>query len=84
MAVVSTSAGAEGLGLERGKHLLIADELEGFATAVSTLLSDTRLRRTLAGEGRAHVLQHFRPEDRCARLELLVRSVLQRAVPRGP
>ena len=39
-AVVSTTLGAEGLGGRSGEHLLIADDPEGFASAVLRLLAD--------------------------------------------
>jgi polysaccharide biosynthesis protein PslH len=46
--VVSTTKGAEGLDVEHGKHLLIADTPQTFAEAVLTLLSDPDLRFHLA------------------------------------
>jgi polysaccharide biosynthesis protein PslH len=45
--VVSTTMGAEGLNIESGKHLLIADEPDSFAKACIRLLQDTEPRRTL-------------------------------------
>ena len=51
-AVVSTSKGAEGIEAEHGRHLLIADEPEEFATAVYRLLSDPELRERLGREAR--------------------------------
>ena len=44
--LVSTELGAEGISVEDGKHILIADEPEAFANAIIRLLSD----RTLAAE----------------------------------
>jgi glycosyltransferase involved in cell wall biosynthesis len=46
--VVSTSKGAEGLEVEPGKHLLIADTPEEFAAQTVRLLSNSELRNTLA------------------------------------
>ena len=51
-AVVSTSKGAEGIEAEHGRHLLIADEPEEFATAVHQLLNDPELRGRLGREAR--------------------------------
>ncbi|GAB4524235.1 MAG: glycosyltransferase family 4 protein [Anaerolineales bacterium] len=57
--VVSTSKGAEGLDLEDGKHLLIADNPQDFSAAVLRLLEDPELRARLAAQGRARVRQHY-------------------------
>jgi len=51
-AVVSTSLGAEGLGLTHGETILIADDSNGFAEAVVSVLDDKRLREKLAHNGR--------------------------------
>ena len=47
-SIVSTSKGAEGLDVEPGKHLLIADTPEEFAAHTVRLLSNSELRNTLA------------------------------------
>jgi glycosyltransferase involved in cell wall biosynthesis len=57
--VVSTTLGAEGLGFEDGRHLLIADDAAGFASACVRLLEDTALRRRLADEAESAFLAHF-------------------------
>ncbi len=46
--VVSTTIGAEGLDVEAGVHLLIANDPEEFAAAVARLLEDRDLRMRLA------------------------------------
>ncbi len=46
-AVVSTAKGAEGLELESGHHLVIADEPQEFAQAVIRLLEDEEFRKEL-------------------------------------
>ena len=51
-AVVSTSIGCEGLMIEPGKHLLVADQPEAFADAVIDLLGNRRLRQELGSAGR--------------------------------
>jgi glycosyltransferase involved in cell wall biosynthesis len=73
--VVSTTVGAEGLGLRDGEHLLIADQPEAFARAVARLLGDASLRRGLAEAGRRVVVERFawsslgrRFADVCARV----------------
>jgi glycosyltransferase involved in cell wall biosynthesis len=45
--VVSTTPGAEGLGAEHGRHLLLADTAQSFADACEELLTDVGLRVTL-------------------------------------
>jgi glycosyltransferase involved in cell wall biosynthesis len=51
-AVASTSAGAEGLDLEDGRELVIADGAEAFAAATLRLLEGPDLRAELAAAGR--------------------------------
>ena len=45
--IVSTTIGAEGLPVEPGKHLLVADSAESFATSVIELLQDPARARTI-------------------------------------
>jgi glycosyltransferase involved in cell wall biosynthesis len=44
-AVVSTSIGAEGLNVEGGRDLILADDATSFARAINLLLRDSGLRR---------------------------------------
>lgn len=57
-AVVTTSAGREGTGVEDAVHALVADSAAGFATAVERLLDDAPLRTRLGAAGRAYVQAH--------------------------
>jgi glycosyltransferase involved in cell wall biosynthesis len=50
--VVSTSLGAEGLPVRDGEHLLLADNPEDFAAAVSRLLASPQLRERVGRAGR--------------------------------
>lgn len=54
-AVVATSVGCEGLAVEDGRHLLVADDPAAFADAVIALLRDAGRRATLGAAGRALV-----------------------------
>lgn len=38
--VISTAKGAEGIGLKNGSHIILADDAEGFVSAVSKMQSD--------------------------------------------
>jgi sugar transferase (PEP-CTERM/EpsH1 system associated) len=57
--MISTSIGAEGLGLTDGVELLIADTPESFAAAVVRLLDDGELRRTLSEQARQAAERRF-------------------------
>ena len=57
--VVSTSLGAEGLEMIAGRHLLVADDPEGFAAAVVRILSDRELAAGLGAAGRALVSELY-------------------------
>ena len=46
-AVVSTTIGAEGLDVEHGRNILLADTEAGFAQSVISLLCDAQLRRRI-------------------------------------
>ncbi len=53
--VVTTSAGAAGLAVEHGRHLLVADDVDEIARAVVTVISDKTLAEALVREGRSLV-----------------------------
>ena len=82
-AVVSTSIGAEGLPLVRGRHALIADGARGFADAVIELLRDDERRRTIGAAAHDCVVERYDWSVAAARLEdTLVRfSTVTRSDP---
>ena len=57
--VVSTTLGAEGLDVEDGVHLLLADDPEEFAAATVRLLDDPRLRVRLTEAAEALYLDRY-------------------------
>jgi len=57
--VVSTPFGAEGLGVEGGVQLLLAETADGLADACSRLLLEPGLRQTIVANAREHFLEHF-------------------------
>jgi len=60
--VVSTVIGAQGLGLEHEKHLLLADDAADFAAATLRVLDDPQGAGRMGERGRAYVHEHFRWE----------------------
>ena len=58
-AVVSTSQGCEGLAVESGKHLLVADEPAAFAQSVIALLHNEQQCETLGNNGRMLVENEY-------------------------
>lgn len=59
LPVVSTTLGAEGLDVEDGVHLLVADDADGFAAACERLLTDGDLRVRIADAAEQHFLDRF-------------------------
>ncbi|NBA98230.1 glycosyltransferase family 4 protein [Pseudomonas sp. R5(2019)] len=57
--VVSTTTGAEGIGLVDGLHFMLADDVESFANAVHSLLENSELRKNIAIEAQEYVKKHF-------------------------
>jgi glycosyltransferase involved in cell wall biosynthesis len=58
-AVVSTTVGAEGLPVESGNDILLADAPNDFAQSVIALLRDSNLRRRLETGARALVQENY-------------------------
>jgi glycosyltransferase involved in cell wall biosynthesis len=51
-AVVSTSAGAEGLSVAEGENIMVRDDPQAFAEGVASVLADATLRERLEQGGR--------------------------------
>ena len=58
-ALVSTPVGCEGLDLEAGRHLVVAEDAAALAEAVVALLRDPARRAALAAAGRARVVARY-------------------------
>lgn len=71
--VVTTTIGAEGMALEDGEHVLIADDPDAFAAAVVRLYGDARLWERLAEAGLRNVREQFSFE----RAERTLREILE-------
>lgn len=76
--VVSTTLGAEGLGVEHGRDLLIADTAAEMAAAVASLVNDAALAGSLAEAGRALVRERYDWPISGARLRSLYGEILGR------
>ncbi|HEX6106089.1 MAG TPA: glycosyltransferase family 4 protein, partial [Gemmatimonadales bacterium] len=81
-AVVATPLAAEGLEVEDGNQLLLAESDESFASAVVALLRDPERRAALAGRARAWARDALTWDRPVAAFEALYQS-LGRDSPRG-
>lgn len=61
-AMVSTSLGAEGLPVENGKHLVLADDPDAFAREVLALLADPARAQALGAAARKHMCDNYSAE----------------------
>ncbi|MGE0705112.1 MAG: glycosyltransferase, partial [Vicinamibacterales bacterium] len=75
LPVVTTTIGAEGMGLVHGDTALIADTPEAFAEAVVRLYSERQLWERLAARGLAHVEAVFSERAALRRLEALFPAI---------
>src|SRR5438309_6938521 len=62
LPVVTTSIGAEGMGLENGREVMIANDAKGFAAALIRLYEDATLWQRLSDNGYSHIARYFTPE----------------------
>lgn len=84
-AVVSTPIGCEGLDVQDGRHLLVANQPAEFATQVIELLSDPARREALGREGRHLVGERYDWQAIGSRLETSLRELVERTGSRlGP
>jgi glycosyltransferase involved in cell wall biosynthesis len=58
-SVVATSIAAEGLGCSHGKQLLVADDLQQWIDALTSVVSNESLRKSLCAAGREHIRLNF-------------------------
>jgi glycosyltransferase involved in cell wall biosynthesis len=78
--VVSTSLGAQGLGVESGHQLLLADDADDFAAAVLRALEDHELRAQLSLAGRELVSRLLNRDERLRKLDCVLKSAEGREV----
>jgi ribosomal protein S18 acetylase RimI-like enzyme len=75
-AIVSTTSGCQGFGLEHGSTVWIADTPADFAAGIRKLLEDDALRFRMARSGRAYVEANFDWRSIGRRQRALLRELL--------
>ena len=83
-AMVSTSLGCEGIAVQDGEHLRIADSPEQFAAAVLHLFDDPAATMRLGAAGRAMVERCYGWDGIVRRLEKSYETLCRRPVPARP
>ncbi len=78
LPIVSTTIGCEGIAVENGKHILIADTPEEFAAATLRLLADDQLAGELRRNGRKLIQATYDYRTACQPLENIYQNSLQR------
>ena len=74
--VVSTTIGAEGLGVVDGVHLLLADDPDSFAAACERLLTEPDLREKVVNAAEKFHRERFQGSVARDRIQALVREVV--------
>jgi glycosyltransferase involved in cell wall biosynthesis len=69
LPVVTTRVGVEGLSLEDGRHLAVADGADGMADAILKAMANPGRMRELAAAGRQRVLERYDWDALALRLE---------------
>ena len=84
LPVVATSAVLQGLALDAGHELLVADDPIDFALKVIRLLEDESLRTTLGARGRSFVRGRYTWSHQATQLAQLIDALGRRARPALP
>ncbi|WP_408641934.1 glycosyltransferase [Saccharopolyspora oryzae] len=77
--VVGTSVAVEGMHLEHGKEVLVADDAAGLAAAVTSLLTDDETWRGLAEAGKSGIAAQFGPDVSRATVRALLETTTHEA-----
>lgn len=62
LPTVTTSIGAEGIGLEHKTEAMIADDPRSFAQSIVELYEDEKMWQKLSDKSHSHIGQHYSPE----------------------
>jgi len=81
--VVTTTVGAEGLGADAGRHLLVADDATAFAASIRRLLDDDALAARVGAAGRRLVEERFDWDPIAAAHDAIYESALTAPRPSG-
>lgn len=81
---VSTTVGIEGLNLQDGEHILVADDPAEIAAGITRLLTDEGLWQRLAAQGQAHLGERHGRAAAYDRLLKVVGDVLSREPKAAP
>jgi glycosyltransferase involved in cell wall biosynthesis len=74
--IISTSIGAEGIPVEDGKNILIADSAKSFPDAINRCIADVRFCRQIGHEARKFAEQNFSNEAIGNRLKAFYEKLL--------
>jgi glycosyltransferase involved in cell wall biosynthesis len=80
-AVVSTRIGAEGLPVEDGTHVMLADDPQSFARATVDLIRNTDRRRQLESAARALVVEKYDWSAVAGELEIALQKIADCGLP---
>jgi glycosyltransferase involved in cell wall biosynthesis len=70
--IVSTTLGAEGLPVQHGEHLLIADSPEDFAAAINQVISSSNLSKKLSDNCKKLILEKFSVQSLASEAQQIV------------
>lgn len=76
--IVTTTVGAEGIDVQHGEHLLVADEAEEMAQSVIRLLDDRGFAQRLGQAARQQAIARYSWETMASRMEALYTEAVQR------
>lgn len=82
-AVVSTQLGAEGLNLQSGDDVILADAPDDFAKSVVQLLNDSKRRNSIAENARRLVVENYSAECIARQFETICQETVERAASRA-
>jgi polysaccharide biosynthesis protein PslH len=75
LPMVTTTIGCEGINVENGRQVLIADQPQDFADAVLRILEDPRLAESLGKSGRELIVEQYDYRKVCAQLDRIYQKV---------
>lgn len=81
LPVITTSIGAEGMGLTHGRDAIVADGAHEFAEGMIKLYTNAELWQTLSDNGYHHVSQHFAPEVVVRKIRKAILNVARASRP---